>query len=125
MPIERQNAVLDLSDPNIILGPHKCHATEHLENSDPLAAKKKQSDKVSPQSLGNVGDAGTTDSSAEETTGTPDVAAAAQAITIEDGDKGVTTDEDDNTELGACAMQCVLLYRFTYSAGQQKTTIFF
>jgi len=64
---------------------------------------------VSPQSLGNVGDAGATDSSAEETTGTLDVAAAAQAITIEDGDEGATTDEDDDAELGACAMQHVLL----------------
>jgi len=110
MPIERQNAVLDLSDPNIVLGPRKRRATERLlENGDPLAAKKKRSDKVSPQSLGNVGDTGTTDSSAEETTGTPDVAAAAQAITIEDGDKGATTDEDDDAELGACAMQHVLL----------------
>jgi len=110
MPIERQNAILDLSDPNIILGPRKHHATECLlENSDPLATKKKRSDKVSPQSLGNVGDAGVTDSSAEETTGTLDVAAAAQAITIEDGDEGAMTDEDDDAELGACAMQCVLL----------------
>jgi len=107
MPIERQNAILDLSDPNIILGPCKHRATEHLlENGDPLATKKKQSDKVSP---GNVGDAGMTDSSAEETTGTLDVAAAAQAITIEDGDEGATTDEDDDAELGVCAMQHVLL----------------
>jgi len=64
---------------------------------------------VSPQSLGNVGDAGTTDSSAEETTVTLDVAAAAQTITIEDGDEGAMTDEDDDAELGACAMQRVLL----------------
>ena len=64
---------------------------------------------MSPQSLGNVGDAGTTDSSAEETTVTLDVAAAAQTITIEDGDEGAMTDEDDDAELGACAMQRVLL----------------
>ena len=42
MPLEWSNALLNLSDPNIILGPCKCHATECvLENGDPLILKKK------------------------------------------------------------------------------------
>jgi len=41
MLLERLDALLDLSDPNIVLGPHKCRATEHLlENGNPLAYKK-------------------------------------------------------------------------------------
>ena len=49
MPLERSNAVLDLSDPNIVLGPHKRRPTERLlENGDPLAPKKKRKDEASP-----------------------------------------------------------------------------
>jgi len=41
MPLERSDALLDLSDPNIVIGPHKCHATKCLlENGDPLVQKK-------------------------------------------------------------------------------------
>jgi hypothetical protein len=41
MPLERSDAILDLSDPNIVLGPRKCRPTEHLlDNGDPLACKK-------------------------------------------------------------------------------------
>ena len=41
MPLERSDALLDLSDPNIIIGPCKCRATERLlENGDPLVQKK-------------------------------------------------------------------------------------
>jgi len=41
MPLEQSNALLNLSDPNIIIGPHKHHATERLlENGNPLVWKK-------------------------------------------------------------------------------------
>jgi hypothetical protein len=41
MPLERSDAILDLSDPNIALGLHKRRPTERLlENGDPLACKK-------------------------------------------------------------------------------------
>ena len=54
MPIERSNAIQDLSDPNLVLGPRKRRATERvLENGDPLA-KKKRKDNLS------LGDAGVT-----------------------------------------------------------------
>jgi hypothetical protein len=53
MPLERCNAVLDLSNATIVLGPRKHHPTEHvLENGDPLASKKKRRDNVS---TGNAG----------------------------------------------------------------------
>jgi hypothetical protein len=54
MPLERSDAILDLSDPHLILGPHKHRPTERLhENGDPLACKKKRKVNVSPP-----GDAG-------------------------------------------------------------------
>jgi hypothetical protein len=41
MPLDRTDAILDLSDPNIVVGPRKRHTTKHvLENGDPLAHKK-------------------------------------------------------------------------------------
>ena len=41
MPLKRSDAILDLSDPNIVLGPCKRHPTERLlENGDPLVCKK-------------------------------------------------------------------------------------
>jgi hypothetical protein len=41
MPLERSDAALDLSDPNVILGPRKRRPTERvLENGDPLACKR-------------------------------------------------------------------------------------
>ena len=48
MPLERSDAALDLSDPNVILGPHKRHPTERvLENGDPLACKRARQAKES------------------------------------------------------------------------------
>ena len=45
MLLERSDAILDLSDPNIILGPCKHHCTECLlGNRDPLVCKKKKKD---------------------------------------------------------------------------------
>ena len=138
MPLERHNAVLDLSDPNIVLGPRKRRATERLlENGDPLALKKKRSDQVSPGDAGMTvsnASAGSADKGkhtlpprplstqlthtmprAREATnngesngnGTSD---AARAIVIEDGDEGVTTDEDDDAELGVCSTTSVYLH---------------
>ena len=41
MPLDQSDACLDLSDPNIVLGPCKCHPTEHLlKNGDLLFQKK-------------------------------------------------------------------------------------
>jgi hypothetical protein len=41
MPLKRSNTILNLSDPNIILEPHKHRPTECLlENRDPLIYKK-------------------------------------------------------------------------------------
>jgi len=41
MPLDRADAILDLSDPNVVLGPRKRRLTERvLENGDPLAHKK-------------------------------------------------------------------------------------
>ena len=45
MLLERSDAILDLSDPNVILGPRKRRPTEHLlGNRDPLVCKKKRKD---------------------------------------------------------------------------------
>ena len=45
MPLEKSDAILDLSDPNVVLGPRKCRPTEHLlGNGDPLVCKKKKKD---------------------------------------------------------------------------------
>jgi|SRR6267142_5745441 len=41
MPLDQSDACLNLSDPNIVLGPHKCCPTERLlENGDLLSQKK-------------------------------------------------------------------------------------
>ena len=41
MPLERTDAILDLSDPSIVIGPRKRHPTERLlENGDPLVYKR-------------------------------------------------------------------------------------
>jgi len=48
MPLKRSDAFLELSDPNIILGPHKHHSTECvLGNGDPLACKRARNVDVS------------------------------------------------------------------------------
>ena len=45
MLLERSDAILDLSDPNVVLGPHKRRPTECLlGNGDPLVCKKKKKD---------------------------------------------------------------------------------
>ena len=55
MPLERCDAILDLSDPNIVLGPRKRRATERLlENGDPLAWKKKKMDLSTDATVSNA-----------------------------------------------------------------------
>ena len=45
MLLERSDAILDLSDPNVVLGPRKRRPTERLlGNGDPLVCKKKKKD---------------------------------------------------------------------------------
>ena len=53
MPLERSGAILDLSDFDIVLGPHKRRPTERLlENVDPLASKKIQKDNAFSGDIG-------------------------------------------------------------------------
>jgi len=55
MSLERSDAILDLSDRNIILGPRKCRATEHvLENRDPLACRKKRKELSTDVTVSNA-----------------------------------------------------------------------
>jgi len=45
MLLEKSDTIPDLSDPNVILGPHKHHPTECLlGNGDPLVCRKKKKD---------------------------------------------------------------------------------
>ena len=47
MPLDRSNAIPNISDPNIVLGPRKRRPTERaLGNGDPLACKKARRDQV-------------------------------------------------------------------------------
>lgn len=48
MPLERSDAILDLSDPNIVVGPRKHRPTKRLlENGDPQVCKKMRLDHLS------------------------------------------------------------------------------
>ena len=48
MPLDRYDAIPDISDPSIIIGPRKCHQTERvLENGDPLTYKRARKTHVS------------------------------------------------------------------------------
>jgi len=130
MPLERSNAVQDLSDPNLVLGPRKRRATERvLENGDPLAKKKRMGDVSSGNANADKGKhtSSLVPAPAQLTHATPcasgttngakgsdaRTSGGAQAIVVEDGDDtdendeethgssgGATTDEDDDTELG-------------------------
>ena len=133
MPLERSDAILDLSDPNLVLGPRKRRATERvLKNGDPLA-KKKQNDNMSPGNTGTIvsnasvdkgkhtpslipvpaqlthailhakGATNNTKGSGTRTSG------GAQAIIVEDGNNGATTDKDDDAELGMFSITLVYI----------------
>ena len=138
MPLERSNAVLDLSDPNIVLGPRKRRPTERLlENGDPLAPKKKRKDEASPGdtnlAVSNVSvDKGkrtlSTMLQPTQLTQSHTVPCARKAanngerasIIVDDeeengkgkhgSDEGATTDEDDDAELGAYSSTLIYLY---------------
>ena len=114
MPLQRSDAILDLSDPNIVLGPHKRHPTERLlKNGDPLACKKVKHSLPSvptptpPTLVNTIPNPGQT---TDQTESSDDSASGKdQAIVVDDSDKaesngegveGETTDEDDDTELG-------------------------
>lgn len=117
MPLERSNAILDLSDPNLVLGPRKRRPTERLlENGDPLVRKKARytSDQENqPLTLLPTHPTHTmpdpeqaTDHAESSDSRTSD---GTHAIVVEDSDdansdggsdKGETTDEDDEAELG-------------------------
>jgi len=140
MPLERSNALPDLSDPNIVIGPRKHRPTERLlENGDPLACKKV---KKNPKDLENVEkhtllsmplpapthvahavpamQAMQATHSAESTNAR--VRDEAEAIMVEDtdeekthgtdkgsvqDDEGVTTNEDDNSEMCMCPITLI------------------
>ena len=110
MPLKRSNAILDLSDPNLVLGPCKHRPTECLlENGDPLVCKKARNSSnkeahtllsmLPPthpiHTMPNPGQATNHTESSDNKT----------AIVVEDSDEtesdvGETTDEDDKAELG-------------------------
>jgi len=136
MPLERSDVVLNLSDPNIILGPCKHCPTEHvLENRDPLACKRvrkaqgpiamtasnahtdKEDHTLSltllpthlPHTVPNPKQA---TNNAER--GNDHMSHGPQVIVVEDSasdegsDEGEATEEDDDAELGICSI--TLLY---------------
>jgi len=142
-PLERSDALLDLSDPNIILGPRKHRATERLlENGDPLAWKKKKADNASTGMTvsGASADKDKSDNHTLSSTPPPThpihtapgprqatssvegcddrASKRAQVIEVEDSseeesDEGASTEEDDDVELG---MRCLILVNFWPSA---------
>lgn len=114
MPLQRSDAILDLSDPNIVLGPRKRRPTECLlENGDPLVCKKVKHALPSvptptpPTPVDTIPNSGQT---TDQTESSDDSASGEdQAIVVEDSDEaesngegveGETTDEDDDAELG-------------------------
>lgn len=140
MQLERSDAVLDLSDPNIVLGPRKRRPTERvLENGDPLACKRVRKAYASSVSNAGVDKEDHTSSlipppthptSATCTTPAPRQAAnhadsnddstsnGPQAIMVEESDddgdegsnEGEATDEDDDAELGACSVNLIYFW---------------
>jgi len=112
MPLQRSDAILDLSDPNIVLGPRKCHPTEHLlENGDPLASKKVKYILSSMPTLTCPMPMHTMPSPGQNHAKSSDdrTLDEGQAIVVEGSDRAEsdgetvedeTTEEDDDAELG-------------------------
>jgi len=114
MPLQRSDAILDLSDPNIVLGPRKRRPTERLlENGDPLASKKVKCISSSMPTLTCLTLTHTMPSPGQTTNHTESsddrTSDEGQAIVVEDSDgaesngemvEGETTEEDDDAELG-------------------------
>jgi hypothetical protein len=109
MPLERSDALFDLSDPTIILGPRKRRPTERvLENGDPLVCKKARKMQAetsthpihtTPPSSQSIN---STESNHDQTSdGTPAIVIDDSREDSEEGsDGGEITDEDDEAELG-------------------------
>jgi hypothetical protein len=114
MPLQRSDMILNLSDPNIVLEPHKHCPTECLlKNGDLLVCKKAKHSLPSMLTLTPPTPANTIPNprqTTDQTESSDDSASGEdQAIVVEDSDKaesnregveGETTDEDDNAELG-------------------------
>jgi len=125
MPLERSNAILDLSDPNIVIGPRKRRPTERLlENGDPLVCKKARNkgtlDNRTSSSMLPPAHPRQATNSTGSTHGDDTTSDGAEAIAVDDkeeshgGDgggegsnEGEATDEDDDAELGAYSMTLV------------------
>jgi hypothetical protein len=114
MPLERSNAILDLSNPNIVLGPRKHRPTERLlDNRDPLACKKGRRVTVSDDSVNRdklrPSSASPSMPPSSQSTALTDSAEDShdKAIVVGDSNKegserceSEVTDEDDDAELG-------------------------
>ena len=119
MLLERSDAILNLSDPNIVLGPRKRYPTECLlENGDLLVCKKaRYSSNKENHATPTMPDPGQATDRADSSNGV--TSDGAQVIVVEDSDEvksdrgsdggetagtdedeGETTDEDDDAELG-------------------------
>jgi len=119
MLLKRSDAIADLSDPNIVIGPRKCCPTKRvLENGDPLIHKKarnKSNSMLPPptcptHAMPNPGQ--TTNHAESSDCGDNTTLDEGWAIMVEDTDdadedesdgetvEGETTDEDDDAELG-------------------------
>jgi hypothetical protein len=120
MLLQRSDAILDLSDPDIVLGPHKRHPTKCLlENGDLLACKKARRNQAS---IADVSDKEKVplcltllSSPPSDTTpplplltcptndtksGNDEASDGVQAIVVDDSNEGEATDKDDDAELG-------------------------
>ena len=131
MLLERSDAILNLSDPNVVLEPCKCHPTECvLENGDPLVCKrerkshmftvsnasadKKKLTSLMPPSTHLVH---TTPPSSQTTQSTHPTDSAessdgqasdGEVIVVNDSnEEGEVTDEDNDMELGTDPIPCM------------------
>jgi hypothetical protein len=122
MPLQRSDAILDLSDPDIILGPRKRHPTKRLlENGDPLACKKARRNQAS---IADVSDKEklslcsmplsshpidtmppptlSTCPTNDTESGNDEASDGVQAIVVNNSNEEEATDKDDDAELGMC-----------------------
>jgi hypothetical protein len=120
MVLERSDAILNLSDPNIVLGPCKYHPTKCLlENRDPLACKKGRkvltstdvtvsdgsvdTDKLKPSSTSpSIPSSSQSTSPTNSTEDTNNEAIEVDDDSNDEGSEMEATDEDDDAELSTC-----------------------
>ena len=120
MPLERSDVLLDLSNPDIVLGPHKRCPTEcMLENGDPLVCKRARKVHVSTaETLTNAsrdkenhGDRLSSMAPSTQLThqscptnstesGDDQTSDGAQAIVLKDSDEEGSDDKGDGGDLG-------------------------